>query len=407
MGKKSTNLSWTSLPWKEFQIKLFQLQRRIFRAMQSEDIQDTIKFQKMLLTSKAVYFMAIKKVTEDKNIDVNSNLNYDAVLKLVLKLQDKLQYWEYSAVKKVCSNKEYRKRDCLEFSTIEDEIVFCIWHYALEPIYNASFFTNVYAFRSYKTCLDIQKEISFQFNYVKKKSTKKIITVRIENSFADLNFGLFLKNLIFPLKFKKSLIKALPNLLVIQTFLDPLSVPPNNNLFSLLTNFILFGIENISINKKSYYGLRYLNSIVYILDFYEDEKRLLEKINTFCTDKGLKIFFDTIQLVSSSKKFDFIYWHFLITNNLTITSYPSKDNWISYRDKIKSLLQASTYPIKKRLEKIKITTFNWYNYHKYSDMSKIRSQLYSLENWYISYLKKKTTISNIDFHFSLKYVLDF
>ena len=87
MGKKSTNLSWTSLPWKEFQIKLFQLQRRIFRAMQSEDIQDTIKFQKMLLTSKAVYFMAIKKVIEDKNIDVNSNLNYDAVLKLVLKLQ--------------------------------------------------------------------------------------------------------------------------------------------------------------------------------------------------------------------------------------------------------------------------------------------------------------------------------
>ena len=406
MGKNNTNLSWNSLPWKEFHIKLFQLQRRIFRAMQTENIQDTIKFQKMLLTSKAVYFMAIKKVTAEKNRNANINLNYDAVLKLVLKLQDKLQYWEYNTIKKVCSNIEYKKRNCLELSTLEDDIVFCIWHYALEPIYNASFFTNAYGFRPYKTCLDLQKEILFQFNYVKKKAVKKIVTVKIENSFADLNYDLFLKNLIFPLDFKTSLMKALNNLLVINISLENLNIQPNKNLFSLLINFILCGIENISINNTSCYGLRYLNSIVYILDSYEDENILLEKIITFCKTKGMKIFFDTIYLVSSSKQFDFIHWHFVITNSLTITSYPSTDNWIIYRDTIKSLLQASTYPIKKRLEKIKMTTFNWCNNHRYSDMSKIKLQLYSLENWYIRYLRKKTNISKIDFYFSLKYVLD-
>ncbi len=58
-----TGESWKDLPWKKFRQSLFRLQRRLYKAVQVDDMRKARSLQKLILKSKAARMLAIRQVT--------------------------------------------------------------------------------------------------------------------------------------------------------------------------------------------------------------------------------------------------------------------------------------------------------------------------------------------------------
>ena len=55
--------AWQDKPWKYFQRIVFRLQKRIYRAQQRHDRRTVHKLQRLLLTSQAARYLAVRRVT--------------------------------------------------------------------------------------------------------------------------------------------------------------------------------------------------------------------------------------------------------------------------------------------------------------------------------------------------------
>ena len=103
MDKSTIDTSLDSLPWKDFQIKLFQLQCRIYRTMQTGNIQDTVKLQNKLLKTKSAYFMALWHVITEKklyDIDHEPFLNSNEEIAFLAKVENDIELYKHSEKKK-------------------------------------------------------------------------------------------------------------------------------------------------------------------------------------------------------------------------------------------------------------------------------------------------------------------
>ena len=56
---------WSTLPWKQIQIKVFKLQRRIYRASRRRQIKLVHKLQRLLVKSWYARLLAVRRVTQD------------------------------------------------------------------------------------------------------------------------------------------------------------------------------------------------------------------------------------------------------------------------------------------------------------------------------------------------------
>ena len=65
MEQDINGISWKHLPWKKFQQKSFRLQRKIYEARCSGNSKVLLRFQKLLINSESIYYLAVRKVTED------------------------------------------------------------------------------------------------------------------------------------------------------------------------------------------------------------------------------------------------------------------------------------------------------------------------------------------------------
>ena len=153
------------------------------------------------------------------------------------------------------------------------------------------------------------------------------------------------------------------------------------------------GIENIICENGFICGFRYSYNIIYILEDNENENVLLSKVKQFLNERGFNLNFQNVKISKLNDGFDFLHWHFNLLNNNKIRISPSRNNWITYKNKIKSTLKNSRYPICLRIERLNKISKEWFYYHKYCDMSEIKSQLYSLKTWSQKYLKSKTSMT--------------
>jgi RNA-directed DNA polymerase len=275
-----------------------------------------------------------------------------------------------------------------------------LWSYALEPTYKSYFLTNSYGFRSYENIFDLQKEILFRLNKVGEKGNKKIVTINIDQLLNKEGLHTLLRDLIFPAKDKLRLIKAFE-----MGWKKKISSKLNqrNILSFLLFNVALQGIENIICENGFICGFRYNFNLIYILEANENEDILLIKIKQFLDNRGFDLNLKKIKIVSLIDGFDFLYWHFTILSNNQIITYPSKNNWMTYKNKIKSTLKTSRYPMPIRIEKINKISKEWFYCHQYCDRSYITSQLYFLKSWFQKYLKSKTKMTRKEINYSFEY----
>nr|BDA98769.1 group II intron reverse transcriptase/maturase [Rhodomonas sp. NIES-1730] len=356
--------SWSSLPWKEFQIKLFQLQNRIYKAVLNGNIKDAIKFQKILLKSKASHFIAVrdiskKSVTKDQ-IFTNSLNKFISISKVHYELN-------------INSNKKI-KRNYANFITLEDEIICSIYQYALEPAYKASLFKNYSLSRLFKRSWKIQKKI--KCNDLSKNGKSFSIPIYKESLFNKRKSEYLLENIIFPLKYKLKLLILLKlKTLTINKFNKKTDFFCNVS-FPLVKSMSSYRIDTIYFTNNTLDGSSYVDNIKNLYDSSRSINDLLNFIRGFVFQIEIRSF----EPIFSYKS----------------VNYHLKKKWEFCKNKIKSILKICTHPFNTRLKKANKTFKKWYFQHKYNyyGSSKRTLQMHSLEIWCSRYIKKNTKKSS-------------
>jgi len=107
MSKTLNNqtVEWRALPWRKLEVRVFKLQKRIFRASNRGDVKAVRRLQKTLMKSWSGKCLAVRKVTQDnqgkrtagvdglKNLSPNARLNLVTQLKLTGKSKPTRRVW--------------------------------------------------------------------------------------------------------------------------------------------------------------------------------------------------------------------------------------------------------------------------------------------------------------------------
>ena len=56
---------WKNIEWKEVEVRVFKLQKRIYRASQSGDVAKVHKLQRLLLRSWCAKLLAVRRISQD------------------------------------------------------------------------------------------------------------------------------------------------------------------------------------------------------------------------------------------------------------------------------------------------------------------------------------------------------
>ena len=138
----------------------------------------------------------------------------------------------------------------------------------------------------------------------------------------------------------------------------------------LLANVALNGIENI---HKS---VCYADDMICVLKPEDNATLILEQIQEFLAQRGMEISERKTKITAVTDGFDFLGWHFKVQNNGKFRSTPSEENYKSFRNKIKAIVNSSNYGAKVKAKKLAPIVRGWRNYHRYCKMDESRNSLY-------------------------------
>lgn len=391
---------WKNLPWKRFQVNVFRLQHRIYKAAKKKDFDKVKQLQSLLLGSKSSKYLAVRQVSQlnigkrAAGVDGVKALNPKARLTLVEEL-NQMETWKHCKLRRVFIPKANGKRRPLGIPTIRDRAMQCLVKYALEPVYESYASDGSYGFRPGHSTWDIQNRI---FQNLKSNSNgfeKSILELDIEKCFDKIDHSKLLSLVTLPGVAKRFLRSALKAGVMKERDKTLRGTPQGGVISPLLCNIALHGVEDLH-NEYSYgqwyqRGLRYADDIVFILKPGESSENLLEKVNNYLKERGLKIQETKTQLVSAVDGFDFLGWHFKVkAKNQKFVCYPSRKNRKQMVNKIQAMMKNSRLKLIDRLNKVKVIYRGWFNYHQYSDMGQIN--LWSIRKWTYNYLQKTTKI---------------
>ena len=392
---------WKRLPWKQFQINLFRLQRRIYKAAKQNDVNKIKRLQTLLVGSKCAKYLAVRQVTQlnvgkrSAGIDGLSKLNSKQRANLAADL-GQLNNWNHNKLRRVFIPKDDGTKRPLGIPTIRDRAMQCLIKYALEPIYEATVSDGDLGFRPGHSTWDVQKAMFHNLKSSSNGYRKIIVEIDISKCFDNINHDKLMSLVILPKGLKGSLRSALKAGVLTEREFTTSGTPQGGVISPLLANIALHGVEDLqnerySSTRSLQRGFRYADDMVFILKDGENPDELLEKINKFLKERGLNINETKSKTVSATKGFDFLGWRFLVKpGNHKFVCFPSLKNHNNMKKKIKNTVKDTRYPLKDRLIMAKTIYRGWFNYHRYCDMSQIN--LWSLHNWVYKYLKKSTKI---------------
>lgn len=149
---------WNQLPWKQIQIKVFKLQRRIYRASQSGNVKLVHRLQRLLMKSWYGRLLAVRRVTQDNTgkvtagMDGVKNLTPSQRLKLAQELSQipEPKPWRRVGIPKLGKTE---KRP-LGIPVMQDRAAQALIKLCMEPEWEARFEPNSYGFRPGRSCHD-------------------------------------------------------------------------------------------------------------------------------------------------------------------------------------------------------------------------------------------------------------
>src|SRR5919109_2864372 len=209
------NESWIEKPWKKFEIVVFRLQQRIYKASREGNGRKVKKLQRLLLKCRSAKFLTVRQVTQlntgkkTPGIDGKASLNEAERIQLVEELQRKSQNWNHREVRRIFIPKKSGERRPLGIPTISDRAWEALIKLALEPAAEAEFHPKSYGFRPGRTAWDAAEDIflSTQSNQI--NFSGKILELDIEKCFDRIDHKYLMQTVCLPKQYKKGVWKAL------------------------------------------------------------------------------------------------------------------------------------------------------------------------------------------------------
>jgi hypothetical protein len=346
---------------------LFKLQKRLFKASYVLDKKKLFEFQRLILQSNCARLLAIREVTQlslNKNIpgiDGKISLSFSEKFELNEHLKINWDKWEVQSLKKVLVIKNKDNLSSLKIATISDRSWQTLIKFALQPIHEAMFHPFNYGFRFNLSFYKVQKVLTFNLSKDSFGSQKRLIYVDMSKSINSFNCNYLIKRIIAPRSVKLGIFRLLEKGFTLEF---PNKTVKECAFSSLLLNILMDGIEIF------HYCVRYGYYILFFLKPKNDEKILLESLKQFILTIGLSFDKVKISLFSSHRGFDFLGWHFKLTNKNKngLYIFPSYQNYQSFLKRIKRITNNSNYGSVVKVSKLYPIIKDWKIYHKYSNL---------------------------------------
>jgi len=411
--KKRADDVWKELPWKKFQRQVFRLQRAIFKAQKNGNKTKVKRLQRLLLQSRAAQALAVKQVTQNNKgkktpgVDGRTALTVKQRLLLCRQLRRNWAKWQHQPLRRVNIPKPNGKTRGLGIPTIADRAWQCLLKFAAEPAYEATAGERSYGFRLGRSTHDAQKLIFNNLNSQCNGKDKLILETDISKCFDEIDHEVILKGVILPQEAAKGLRKAVRVGVKSEFPSSEAGTPQGGVISPLLANIALDGFENLGSDQKvktvytyengksagnrvtnwsdGIRGIRYADDAVFICKPGTDIQKLRQDIDKFLASRGLRLNKDKTEVRKATDGFDFLGWHFRVNSKGTFKSYPSHDNYMKIKTKIRETWLAKKTPTEVRLKRIASQVRGWRMYHRYCDRGK--QDLWAVNQWVYRKLK--------------------
>ena len=198
---------WSTLPWKKIEVKVFKLQRRIYRASRRRQVKLVHKLQRLLVKSWYGRLLAVRRVTQDNRgkrtagIDGVKSLTPSQRLQLALSLS---QFSRPRPLRRIWIPKPGKtEKRPLSIPVMRDRATQALIKLALEPQWEAKLDPNMYGFRPGRSGQDAIEAIY----RIILKQPKYVLNVDIRGCFDNISHTAILKKCRAP-KWMKKLIKG-------------------------------------------------------------------------------------------------------------------------------------------------------------------------------------------------------
>ena len=352
--------------------------------------------QKLLLRSYAARMLAIRQVTQlnagkkTAGIDGKTALNFKERFELEQELAKNAENWKHKGLREVPIPKKNGKIRILKVPTISDRAWQCLTKYALEPAHEATFHARSYGFRTGRSAHDAQK---YLFDNLKSRCNginKRVIELDIEKCFDRISHKAILDRLIAPQSIKMGIFRCLKA--GVNPEFPEQGTAQGGVVSPLLANIALNGIEDI---HKS---VRYADDLVFILKPSDNAELTLDKVKQFLTERGMNISQEKTKVTTTTDGFDFLGWNFKVQSNGKFRSQPSEENFQTFREKVKKVVNCSNYGAKEKSKKLAPIVRGWRNYHRYCKLDGARFNLFHISNraWKVFNKEKKLNRYQVD-----------
>lgn len=328
--KKSTlphAIKWELINWSHINTYVEKMQQRIYRAECLNLKRKVRNLQRMLIRSKAMLLLSIKRVTQinkgkkTAGIDGETALSNSERLKLFREMERmKIGKHKPKPSYRTYIKKKNGKLRPLSIPTIKDRVYQYIIKSALEPQWEARFESISYGFRPKRSCHDAIKRLFLSCHSGK---NRWIFEGDFKGCFDNLNHEYIMEK-----------IKEFPYNHLIQKWLKSGYV--DNGVFSetefgsgqgsivspLIANIALMGLEDVlgikyKAVKRNGEIVSYANVSKYTLVFYADDfavvcptkadaEKIYELIKPYLKKRGLELSEEKTKITSMDKGFNFL-----------------------------------------------------------------------------------------------------
>ena len=380
-------IDWNSINWKNVQKYVDKLQKRIYRAESMKYDWKVKSLQRLLLQSKAVLLLAIKRVTQTNKgrntpgIDGFRAANDRQRSKLFDLLKTmKIQLHRPKPALRRYIRKKNGKLRSLGIPAIVDRIYQEIVRMVLEPQVEVNFEPTSYGFRPKRGCHDALRRILYN---IRGGQWSWVFEGDFKSCFDTLSHDFILNK-----------IKGFPLQNLVDKFLKAGYV--NNNLFHntdegtpqggllspLLANIALNGMEEvleISYKEANHRGnsyfrtkgkyrmVRYADDFLIFAKSKEDIEAIYDILNPYLEDRGLELADDKTHITHISEGFDFLGFNFRryrTKDGFIHLSKPSKDSIRQFKSKVAEICNQlrghNADELVKRLNSLIIGTANYW-----------------------------------------------
>ena len=382
MEQDNFSISWRDLPWKKFERKTFRLQCKIYKAKQSNEKKEVKRFQKLLLHSNSVCYLAVRRVIS--SFKSSSVLSAEESIEVVNRLADIILFRK---------TLNFSKRSCGRNFTATTQLVLdkalqYVWRLVLEPVSNATLL-------KFRVCKGNQEKLNLCRLF--ERSNKKILKFTVDTSLKSLSFSMLRRTIRLPLN----------HIVVLYRFLKTSSekLAPGFwrrsiskcDIKIFLAGIFLEGIEHLTGNGifLTHFNWR-LNTLSEALCTFRGDKydsTVILRLKHFLVQRGLSLDLKRTYFVSLTSGFEFSRFYFKMKANRRISVDSLKWDWSKFKILFGRVLRKSPLGIDLKLRWLHHLVLCWFRSNIYYSLSDLRFKNYLLKKQLHKYLRKSTCLS--------------